>query len=123
MSVLFASIPGLEDMLTNDIVTIFAPNEDAIASMGAAAAGEVALDKVIQNHMVSGLWPSNKLTDGTALTSLAEVPLTITVEGEETKINDAVIDGFDAVASNGVVHSITAVMLIADDELPGDDGN
>jgi uncharacterized surface protein with fasciclin (FAS1) repeats len=95
--------------------TVFAPTDEAFAKVDAAtldalAADPEALAKVLTYHVVAGKVLSSDITPG-AVASVAGPELTITVDGETIKVNDATITTADIEASNGVIHVIDTVLL------------
>jgi uncharacterized surface protein with fasciclin (FAS1) repeats len=112
---------GLEDVLSNDTVTIFAPSNDAFAALDPALIASLAADTeqvvlLLSNHIVEGIWYTDKLTDGLVLTSLAKLPLVVSVTTGNfptVMINNATIVTADLVASNGIGHILDSLLLAA----------
>ena len=114
---------GLEEVLRQDIVTIFSPSERAFDEIESAFLAKVGNDPelandILSNHIVRGLWHKDLLTDGLELTTLSGNTLTIMVEGVRFPTykvalgdDEAYIDYFDLVASNGVSHVLDSVFL------------
>ena len=114
---------GLEDVLRQEIVTIFAPSDRAVDAIGNVFLAKVGNDpelanEIFSNHVVRGIWHKDLLTDGLELTTLSGNTLTIVVEGvrfptykvaQGTDV--AFIDFFNVVASNGITHVIDSFFL------------
>ena len=116
---------GLEPVLREDIVTIFAPGNNAFDNLPPEFLGEVAADpdkmsRVLRNHVVEGIWYKERLVDGLVLTSLIGESLTVklgTGPFADLQINDAFVEIADIVASNGVAHVIN-ILIIPPDAVP-----
>ena len=109
--------------------TIFAPTNDAFAKLGAAAQdlmkpeNKSQLASVLSNHVVSGAYTTadvqaaiQKGNGKAELPTVGGGKLTATLEGEKVKLTDengnsSLLSGTDMKGSNGVVHSIDAVVL------------
>jgi len=92
--------------------TVFAPTDAAFNAAGITAnnVGEVEnLVSVLKYHVISGKIMSSSLSSGTVtMLSGAEAE----IDATNLMINEAnIISPFDAEASNGVVHTIDAVLL------------
>ncbi len=105
--------------------TVMAPTDAAFDALE-----EGVLDALLDNtellasillyHAAEGAVLSDDLTDGQVITTLAGLPVTITINDDGIFVNDAEIIVADITASNGIVHVIDAV-LIPDTELVGTD--
>ena len=96
--------------------TVFAPTDDAFAALPegtvAALLDDVpALTNILLYHVVAGdVRAADVVTLESAVTVQGE-PVSITVEGDSVRINEANVVITDIVASNGVIHVIDAVLL------------
>jgi len=122
------SIAGLDATLAGDgAFTVFAPTNDAFSAVGDESlnvllADQDALTTVLLNHVVDGEIITSVdaiAQDGQSLTSAAGLPLTVTLDREDLKINNATIIQADIAATNGVVHAIDTVLLPAAAPAPG----
>jgi len=95
-------------------VTIFAPTTEAFSDIGSVLANASTEDiaNILTYHVVNGtVGYSSGLQNGTVLTALNGVNLTITI-GEEGRIfvNNARVTIADVLVANGVVHVIDEVL-------------
>lgn len=95
--------------------TVFAPTNDAFKKLPAGAYDGLLKDagklKAILNyHVVSGYLMARDLKAG-ALATAQGTPLTLVVSSADVQVNGARITRADIVATNGIVHSIDAVVL------------
>lgn len=79
------------------------------------------LSDILLYHVVVGeqLF-SGDLTDGADLTTAAGQDITVTINGESIRINEANVISADNFAQNGVIHVINAVLLPPDFTIPRD---
>ncbi len=101
--------------------TVFAPTDEAFAaaldSLGLTAdellADTETLTSILTYHVVAGLVPSSQVVtmDGQAVATVNGADITIGVDGDTVKINDATVTAVDIPASNGVIHVIDSVLL------------
>ncbi len=103
---LYAALSGMGPF------TLFAPTDAAFNAIGITVdnVGQVeGLETILKYHVISGRVFSSSLTSGTVtMLSGAEAQ----IDATNLTINDAnIIDPFDLEGSNGVVHSIDAVLL------------
>ena len=100
--------------------TLFAPTNEAfaeldsdlVASLTADPSG--ALTNVLLYHVVPGIVLAADLADGAVVTTLAGSNITIQVEEGQVEINDeSDVILADVLASNGVIHVIDEVRLLA----------
>ncbi len=108
--------------------TIFAPSNDAFAKLGNTATdllkpeNKEQLASVLSNHVVSGAYTTadveaaiQKGNGKAELPTVGGGKLTATMEGSKVKITDengnSSIIGADMKGSNGIVHSIDAVVM------------
>lgn len=110
---------GLETELSKSgPFTVFAPSEIAF---GKLAPGELAellkpenkikLTSLLKNHIVEGKTDFKDFTDGQQLRTLGGQDLEVKVSNGTVTIHGATIQGRDHPASNGVVHSLDAVIM------------
>ncbi len=96
--------------------TVFAPTDDAFAALPEGTVAALledipALTDILLYHVVAG---DVRAADVVALDSAVTVQgesVSISVEGDNVRINDALVVIADIVASNGVIHVIDAVLL------------
>lgn len=119
-----AEAAGLTKNLGGDgPYTIFAPTDDAFAELGSDTINDLLkpenkskLARILGHHVVSGrVYSTDALSSGSA-TSLAGTPLTISVVGEQAKVENARLLLTDIDASNGVIHVIDKVMIPAEQQ-------
>lgn len=113
---------GLVETLSGDgPFTVFAPTDDAFAaaltSLGITAeellADKDKLTSILTYHVVAGEVPSSTVVtmNGKTATTVNGADVTVTVDGDKVKVNDANVTDVDIDASNGVIHVIDAVLL------------
>ena len=96
--------------------TVFAPTDDAFAALPEGTVEALledipALTDILLYHVVAGdVRAADVVTLESAVTVQGE-PVSITVEGDNVRINDSLVIIVDIVASNGVIHVIDAVLL------------
>ena len=96
--------------------TVFAPTDDAFAALPEGTVEALledipALTDILLYHVVAGdVRAADVVTLGAAVTVQGE-SVSITVEGDNVRINDSLVIIADIVASNGVIHVIDAVLL------------
>lgn len=97
--------------------TVFAPTNEAFAEIQDTVDtllepdNKSDLTDVLTYHVVPGSYPAADLEDGQKLKTVQGEDLTVSVEGGEVKVNDAVVVKPDVDASNGVVHVIDGVLV------------
>ena len=97
--------------------TVFAPTDDAFATVPAATMDAVFADPdllaaVLTFHVVAGQnLTLAEMPDGTVLTTLQGDSLTITKKGDATYVNDIEIVAGDVPATNGTIHVISGVLV------------
>jgi transforming growth factor-beta-induced protein len=112
----------LVDTLNGDgPFTVLAPTDEAfaaaLADLGLSAEELLAdtdlLTAVLTYHVIPGEVPSSQVVtlDGQSVATVNEALVTITVDGETVKINDATVTAVDVEASNGVIHVLDSVLL------------
>jgi uncharacterized surface protein with fasciclin (FAS1) repeats len=95
--------------------TVFAPTDEAFKKL--AAGGYDALLKdtsrlkaILNYHVVSGYFAARDVKSGEMMT-LQGSPLTAVVSSSHVRVNGASLTKLDIAATNGVVHTIDAVIL------------
>ena len=97
--------------------TVFAPTDDAFATVPAATMDAVFADPallaaVLTFHVVAGQnLTLAEMPDGTVLTTLQGNTLTITKKGDATYVNGIEIVAGDVPATNGTIHVISGVLV------------
>ena len=96
--------------------TVFAPTDDAFAALPEGTVEALledipALTDILLYHVVSGDVKAADVVTLEAAETLQGGSLTITVEGDMVRINDAQVVIADIEASNGTIHVIDAVLL------------
>lgn len=109
----------LVDTLSTQVLTVFAPTNEAFAALNASLNGtlqkilddKTALTQVLTYHVVSGEVPSVALKNESVKTLEGEsVNITITADGA-VKVNTATVTTPNVFCTNGVVHIIDAVLV------------
>jgi len=97
--------------------TVFAPTDDAFAALPAGTLDDLLLPEnqgqlvdILTYHVVGLELAAADVVAATTITMLNGDDVTITVDGENVMINDAMITMTDVEARNGVVHVIDAVL-------------
>ncbi len=96
--------------------TVFAPTDDAFAALPEGTVEALledipALTDILLYHVVAGdVRAADVVTLDAAVTVQGE-SVSVTVEGDNVRINDSLVIIADVVASNGVIHVIDAVLL------------
>jgi uncharacterized surface protein with fasciclin (FAS1) repeats len=97
--------------------TVFAPTNDAFAKLPKATLANLLkpenkeeLKKVLTYHVVPGTVTSKALKSG-AVATVEGSNVTVKVRGKKVTINKSNVISADIKASNGVIHSIDAVLL------------
>ena len=96
--------------------TVFAPTDAAFEALPAGTLDDLladpeALTDVLTYHVVDGDVMAADLSDGMEVTALNGDTLTITIDGDTVKVNDATVTTADIVTSNGVIHVIDSVLI------------
>jgi uncharacterized surface protein with fasciclin (FAS1) repeats len=108
---------GLVDTLsTGGPYTVFAPTDAAFEALPPGTLDELladpeALREVLLYHVVEGEVPASEVVTLSSATTLNGADVTITVDGETVKVNDATVTQTDVTASNGVIHVIDRVLI------------
>lgn len=111
---------GLETELSKaGPYTIFAPSEMAFGKLLNGVLPEllkpenkVKLIDIISNHIVTGKTNFKDLKDGQLLKTISGKELNVKISHGATTINGSKVQGRDADASNGVVHSLDTVISV-----------
>ena len=96
--------------------TVFAPTDDAFAALPEGTVESLledipALTDILLYHVVAGdVRAADVVTLESAVTVQGEA-VSITVQGDSVRINDANVVITDIVAANGVIHVVDAVLL------------
>jgi transforming growth factor-beta-induced protein len=110
---------GLDQSLEGDgPFTVFAPTDDAFAKLPdgtvEALLGDIPqLTDILLYHVVSGELFATDVSGMDGMETLLGEPLSIEVEGDLVRINEAQVVIADIQASNGVIHVIDRVLLPA----------
>lgn len=97
--------------------TVFAPTDDAFATLPADTLDAVMDDKdllaaVLTYHVVAGAFPMADAKDGDVLTTLQGQTLTITKDGDTTFVNGIEIAAADVPATNGTINVLAEGILV-----------
>ena len=101
------SVNGLTD------VTCFIPDNEAFQAVGAtiATSSDADLARIMQYHIVNGtVGYSSTLTNGTTLTTLNGIDVTITESDGNIFVNSARVITPNVLVANGVIHVIDGVL-------------
>ena len=105
---------GLEDILKNDDVTVFAPTDDAFGAIQGDlltdAGQQDELESLLLNHIIEGVW--HRIKETRSLTSLAGLRLRI--DDTFQRVNGVHIELSDRVARNGILHIIQGLLVPPD---------
>jgi uncharacterized surface protein with fasciclin (FAS1) repeats len=96
--------------------TVFAPTNAAFAKVPKKTLNELAADKamlkkVLLYHVLPGKVPAGKVVKMKSATTVEGSKVTFSVRGKSAFVNDSKITMTDIRCSNGIVHSINAVLL------------
>ncbi|KAK6172314.1 hypothetical protein SNE40_016000 [Patella caerulea] len=115
---------GLVDALTNiRFATLFAPTNDAFAKVPAPVLAELkndtkALTNVLLNHLTNSTIVSPAIQNNDRVANLIGGNLIFNVgPSDGVTVNGVAISDTDAIVSNGVIHTIDAVLLPADGDI------
>jgi len=109
---------GLDQVLTtNGPYTLFAPSDMAFRKLEGETMADllkpenkVQLTHLLQHHVVAGKVNFKDLKDGEKLTTLQGKKLSVKVQDGKVSIDNATIQAHDIQTSNGVIHSLDAVL-------------
>ena len=96
--------------------TVFAPTDAALEALPPGTLDQLladpeALADVLLYHVVEGEVLVVDVVGLDSATTVQGSDVTITVEGESVRVNDALVTMTDITASNGVIHVIDGVLL------------
>lgn len=97
--------------------TVFAPTNQAFSDIQSTVdtllmpENKGDLKNVLTYHVVPGTYTAADLEDGQDLTTVQGEKLTVSIDGDTVKVNDATVEQADVNASNGVVHVIDKVLV------------
>ncbi|HEX5982846.1 MAG TPA: fasciclin domain-containing protein [Solirubrobacterales bacterium] len=96
--------------------TVFAPTNAAFAkvpkkTLNGLAANKAKLRKVLLYHVLPGKVPAGKVVKTDSAKTAEGSKVSFEVRGKNAFVNDAKITKTDIRASNGIIHSINAVLL------------
>ncbi len=106
-----------DDLSGEGPFTVFAPTDAAFDALPAGILDELLDDPtgdladILLYHVASGNVLSTDLMDDMDITTLQGDDVTVTIDGADVMINDAMVTVVDIQADNGVVHVIDAVLL------------
>ncbi len=119
-------VSGLTDQASGKgPFTVFAPTNEAFDKLPAGTldelikpTGKAKLTKVLAYHVVRGKVRAEQLQDGQTLRTVTGGVLTVNKEGDAITITDgagntATINQADIEATNGMIHSVDAVLMPA----------
>jgi uncharacterized surface protein with fasciclin (FAS1) repeats len=109
----------LLDSLKSGSFTVFLPSDEALTAAKAqidklaAAKDKKDLQKLLQYHIVKGVYKADELRDGQELETVSGSKLKISIKEGKMTLNDAEVNGetSNVLASNGVIHRISKVMM------------
>ncbi|HEX6602697.1 MAG TPA: fasciclin domain-containing protein [Solirubrobacterales bacterium] len=109
-----AGLVGVLSGKTN--YTVFAPTNAAFNKVPKKTLNELASDKamlkkVLLYHVLPGKAPASKVLKMKSATTAEGSKVTFSVRGKNAFVNDAKITKTDIRCSNGIIHSINAVLL------------
>jgi uncharacterized surface protein with fasciclin (FAS1) repeats len=115
-----AEAAGLVETLRGEgPFTIFAPTDDAFASLPEGAveallADPAALRSVLLYHVVHGRISSEQVVGSDGAETVEGSSLRFSRDGDAVQVDEAQVIAVDIAASNGVIHVIDAVLIPAD---------
>jgi uncharacterized surface protein with fasciclin (FAS1) repeats len=107
---------GLAKVLATAKVTVFAPTNAAFAAVPKATLDKIAsskalLTKVLEYHVVAGLYPAAKVEGLKSAKTLEGARVHFHVRHGSVYVNKAKVVAANVRASNGIVHVINAVLV------------
>ena len=111
------SAAGLaEELSSGGPYTVFAPTNDAFSALPSTDLDAVLSDveqltDLLQNHIVSGAYPSTDISGFSNVLMLSGQELPVSVSGSTVMVGDATVTSADIQATNGVIHVIDTVLL------------
>jgi hypothetical protein len=122
LTLAYTNLTGLLDLITDanlsatidnsHRITIFAPTNAAIASVRSSYSTPAQIQNFVYSHIVPnflGYLP--QLTNGLALTTLANTTVTITIQDNVYFVNGAEVIDPDIITDNGVILEINQASL------------
>ncbi len=110
-----------ETLLGRGPYTLFAPTDEAFAKLPGGTVQELLkpenrekLRTILTYHVLAGRVTAAQARSVTSAETVAGQSVRITTNGDQLRINDAVVRIADIPASNGIVHVIDRVLLPAD---------
>lgn len=111
-------VSGLDEVLAAPgAYTLFAPTDEAFDNLPEGVLDDLlsdpegALATILEYHTFGSIALSDDLTDGQTIETLDGRSVTVSVDGTDILIDDAVVTVADIVTVNGVVHIIDAVLI------------
>jgi len=112
-------ISGLNFELNADAeLTLFAPNDEAISALGQNVIdilleNSELLETILVYHVIADASiEASEITDGATPTTPLDLDILLNLEEGNVVVNqDGIVDAADITADNGVVHSITSVLI------------
>jgi transforming growth factor-beta-induced protein len=108
---------GLEDTLRGEgPFTVFAPTDEAFAQLPEGTVEALledtpALTNILLYHLVAGRVYAEQVVTMDSSDTVQGQAVSISVEGDQVRVNDALVIITDIRASNGVIHVIDSVLL------------
>ncbi|WP_066627677.1 fasciclin domain-containing protein [Labilibacter marinus] len=106
-----------QEILQEGPLTVFLPTKDAFENLSQDQKDlyfqhpYTELIDLLKGHMVSGVYNSNNLTDGTSLNAINENPLTISHEDHNIYVNDSKVVRANVYLGRSIIHFIDQVIL------------
>lgn len=97
--------------------TVFAPTDAAFAELDQAFLDDLIKDdiptlaKILTYHVISGEVMSTDLSDGMRAETVNGKYVTISIDGSDVMVDDAMVTTADIECSNGVIHVIDTVIV------------
>jgi uncharacterized surface protein with fasciclin (FAS1) repeats len=116
-----ATTAGLADTLANDgPYTVFAPNDAAFAKLAPGTVEDLlkpenrdTLTAILLYHVVPGEFPASAIAAETMLPTATPggEMLTVSVDGDDVRVDDSLVVTPNVDASNGIIHIIDTVLI------------
>lgn len=110
--------PLLSQAPPESIFTLLAPSNAAFEDLGEELISQLTcpensqeLLRVLSGHVIPDVAPSAILEDGTVYETLDLAPLPVTIDGEGIFFGNAQVVVADILASNGIIHGLSAVIV------------
>ena len=98
--------------------TVFAPNDAAFQNLPNGTLNDLLkpenkrqLVDILQYHVISGLYAAANLTSGQNLAMLNGMDVSVAINGQTVKVNDATVIQADVNTVNGYIHVIDKVLI------------